>query len=107
MAGSASDRVRSILGRKVQANCGACALYDLWQACVDSFKIVGRVFPTARKVADTRFVAELIKYLIEEEPDRDTFFTRVKKDYRRRFGMPCDIDSCYYPEVDWCKEVEC
>ncbi|MDP7081463.1 MAG: U32 family peptidase [Candidatus Undinarchaeales archaeon] len=105
VAGSASDRVRSILGRKVQANCGACALYDLWQAGVDSFKVVGRVFPTARKVADTRFVADLIKYLIEDEPDRDTFFTRVKKDYRRRFGMSCDIDSCYYPEVDWCKGV--
>jgi len=106
-ADTASERVRSIIGRKVQAYCGVCALYDLWRAGVDSFKIVGRVFPTARKVADTRFVADLTKYLIEDEPDRDTFFTRVKKDYRRRFGMPCDFDSCYYPEVALCEEAGC
>jgi putative protease len=98
---AASERIRSFLGRKVQAYCGGCALHELWEAGVDAVKVVGRIFPTSRRVEDTRFIAGLLRRLREERPAREEFHAMAREAYRSRFGVACDFESCYYPDAGW------
>jgi putative protease len=79
--------------------CGACALWDFNEFGITSVKIVGRGNPTARKLADLKYLHDLRSYLESHNPDRDTFRKRCRESYQAAYGRPCRMVLCYYPEV--------
>ncbi|MDW8023753.1 MAG: peptidase U32 family protein [Nitrososphaerota archaeon] len=78
--------------------CGACALYDFNEIGLTYAKIVGRGYPTEKKVTDIRFIRTLLDFL-RKNPSRDEFVGVAKKLYTTTYARPCRVVMCYYPEV--------
>jgi hypothetical protein len=79
--------------------CGACALYELNEMNITGVKIVGRGNPMARKIADIRFIRQLLDFLEDKKPTREEFRQVARKLYVDTYERPCRIYMCYYPEV--------
>lgn len=75
--------------------CGACALYDFRRMGVDSVKIVGRGFDTAKKVRDVTFIKGCIDHLFESDPGREAYEVFVRERYQEVYGLDCR-ELCYY-----------
>lgn len=75
--------------------CGACDLYRLKKMGVDSLKIVGRNYPTAKKMQDVRFLKSALSYL-EDSPNigEEEFKGQVKLKYREVYKTSCK-EICY------------
>lgn len=91
------SHMSSIFGLNFLPNaCGACALYDFEKIGISSLKIVGREFPTSKKVKDTNFLKRLLEYL-NEKPSRSSFYQKVKHEYKQVYKKDCSKSLCYYP----------
>jgi putative protease len=75
--------------------CGACDLYRLNKIGVDSIKIVGRNYPSAKKVKDVKFLKKLLLYL-EQNPNasEERFRVNSKTGYRDMYKIDCG-NLCY------------
>jgi len=71
--------------------CGLCAIPELLLAGVRVLKIVGRGSPSAAKVANV----ELVKGFLGEPRTREEALAA----YEARFGRPCHLLTCYFPEL--------
>ncbi len=78
--------------------CGACGLWDMHRAGVDSLKIVGRSNPLEKKIRDVSFLAACIQQISMME-NKQEFVVFAKTCYRKTYGFPCD-NWCYFPEED-------
>ncbi|MBT3192918.1 MAG: U32 family peptidase [Verrucomicrobia bacterium] len=78
--------------------CGACGLWDMLRAGVDSLKIVGRSNPLDKKVKDVAFLAACMERAANMD-DKAEFVNFAKRCYRKTYGFPCD-KWCYFPEED-------
>ena len=108
---TASERERTTLHDNLRRNynlftgldtCGACALWDMHRAGVDSLKIVGRSNPLEKKVRDVSFLADCIAK-VDQFESKQEFVAFVKRCYRKTYGFSCD-QWCYFPEED--SEIE-
>ncbi|MBA7640609.1 hypothetical protein ES703_48279 [subsurface metagenome] len=79
--------------------CGACALYELGGMNITSVKIVGRGNPTARKIADVKYLRLLMDFLENKKPGKEEFRKVAQKMYLDTYNRPCRVYLCYYPEV--------
>lgn len=75
--------------------CGACDLYRLKKIGVDSIKIVGRNYPTFKKVKDVKFLKKLLLWL-EQNPHipEEEFKVNSKSRYRSLYKANCN-NLCY------------
>jgi len=78
--------------------CGICALYDLKKIGITSVKIVGRANPGWKKVKDTTFLNNLLKFL-DKKPNREKFIQVARISYYLTYERPCRYSMCYFPEV--------
>ncbi|MEM3641569.1 MAG: peptidase U32 family protein [Candidatus Bathyarchaeia archaeon] len=78
--------------------CGACALYDFSEMGLTYVKIVGRGYPTAKKVTDIKFIRTLLDFL-RENPSKVEFASVARNLYTHTYERPCRVAMCYYPEV--------
>jgi putative protease len=78
--------------------CGACALYEFNEFGLDYVKIVGRGYPTLKKIVDIKFIRMLLD-LLKNNPSREEFRKVTRQLYSRIYGRPCRVIMCYYPEV--------
>lgn len=78
--------------------CGACALYEFNEIGLTYVKIVGRGYPTTKKVTDIKFVHTLLNFL-DKNPPKNEFTNVAKNLYTLTYNRPCRIAMCYYPEV--------
>ena len=81
--------------RKFLHSCGACALYELRQAGVQSIKIAGRYQIKPEKVKNTAFIKEAVM-LLDKDLGKEGYAHQVKLLYRKIFGYACRQDLCYY-----------
>lgn len=79
--------------------CGACAIYDLERLGVTCLKIVGRGNPTARKLADVRFIRAMATLAAEPTVDRTRFQSAAQLLHAHTYRQPCRSATCYFPEV--------
>ncbi|MEM1562441.1 MAG: U32 family peptidase [Candidatus Bathyarchaeia archaeon] len=86
--------------------CGACALYDFNEMNLGFVKIVGRGYPTPKKILDVTFIRTLLNYLYEKKPSREAFRLFAKSLYNRFYNRECRVIMCYYPEVmlEWSEQ---
>jgi len=75
--------------------CGACSLFDLNNAGINSLKIVGRV-SFKDKAKDVRFIRYCLEEL-EKAGSRQEFIAKAKEIYFRIYKKNCDKRYCYYP----------
>ena len=80
--------------------CGACDLYRLNKIGVDSLKIVGRNYPSSKKIRDVKFLKKLLLYL-EQNPgiSEEAFRENSKFWYRTAYKINCD-NLCYRSNPD-------
>lgn len=85
--------------------CGACALYDFHEMKLGFVKIVGRGYPTSKKVLDVLFIRTLLDYLYGERPSKEAFRALARSLYSQLYNRACRVTMCYYPEVmlEWSK----
>ncbi len=99
--GSAPDEVGDYLSVLSETDrrdaCGLCAIPDLMDAGVHSFKVVGRGAPIARKTALVKALMETISMAHKEMPL--DWIAYCKDKYGSVFGHGCTPMDCYYPEV--------
>jgi collagenase-like PrtC family protease len=93
------ERMKHFVKRKTQMECGACAIHDLATMGLESIKIIGRAFPTSRKLGDVRFIRHLLDYMATEKPSREEFIRHTRAEHKQRFGVDCELGYCYYPSV--------
>ena len=79
--------------------CGACALYEFERWGLAGVKIVGRANAFDKKKKDVRFIAKLLGYLPDEQPDKETFRRHTQQRYTQLYESPCVLFKCYYPSV--------
>jgi putative protease len=77
--------------------CGLCALPHLRKAGISGVKLVGRGAPSAQKVKNILLVRDFIA-LAETGEDFAVYRKKAMAAHRRRFGVPCSPNVCYYPE---------
>ncbi len=77
--------------------CGVCALGMLRDAGVSVVKVQGRNYPTAKKLADVRFLRSALDAL-ENLKGGDTFHERCRALYSDSYDRPCSLAECYWPE---------
>jgi U32 family peptidase len=103
----ATEQQRNTLYENLRSNfnlftgldtCGACGLWDMLHAGVDSLKIVGRSNPLEKKVRDVAFLAACKKQATEAN-SKPEFVQFAKDCYRNTYGYACD-NWCYFPEED-------
>ncbi|MCK6556145.1 U32 family peptidase [Candidatus Binatia bacterium] len=82
-----------------QSPCGACALYDLARLGVTHVKVVGRGNPTARKLADVRFIRAMLTLSTDRTIDRNRFRDAARLLHAHTYRQPCRSATCYYPEA--------
>jgi putative protease len=76
--------------------CGLCALPDLAAAGVEAVKIVGRGTSRERK----EWAVATVKALLDgQEGDGESFRSRARELYLRRFPRGCRSTLCYFPEL--------
>lgn len=75
--------------------CGSCDLYRLKEIEVDSIKIVGRNYPTYKKVKDVEFLKKLLLWL-EQNPyiTEEAFKVHSRTGYRSIYKANCN-NLCY------------
>jgi len=75
--------------------CGVCDLYKLNKIGVDSLKIVGRNYPSSKKIRDVKFLKKLLLYL-EQNPgiSEEEFRENSKLWYKAAYKVNCD-NFCY------------
>jgi putative protease len=78
--------------------CGLCAIPQLLQAGFDGLKLVGRGAPTRRKVANVAATVEFID-LAGNKLDFSSYRKQAIASHRRIFGVSCNENVCYYPEL--------
>lgn len=78
--------------------CGVCALYDFNELGLSYVKIVGRGYPTSKKILDVNFVNTARNFL-EKNLSKVEFQKIIRKIYSGIYGRPCMITMCYYPDV--------
>ncbi len=78
--------------------CGACSLWQLQAAGIDSLKIVGRSNPLQKKVRDVEFLRQCID-MIPSCASAEAFCDEVRAAYTKTYGFSCD-SWCYYPAKD-------
>jgi collagenase-like PrtC family protease len=78
--------------------CGACALYEFNEIGLNYVKIVGRGYPTSKKVTDVKFIHTMHNFL-NKNPSKKDFRKAARNLYTTTYGRPCRINMCYYPEV--------
>ncbi len=71
--------------------CGLCAIPELTRAGVRHLKIVGRGGPSPAKAANVRLVADFLSGARSRED--------ALAAYQARFGRPCHVLACYFPEL--------
>ena len=105
---SAGDERKQVLKSTLEHNfnlftgfdtCGACALYDLRKAGVESVKIVGRSNPLHKKLQDVRFLSSCLQFIDNHAPTREQYVDYAKRRYADTYGYACH-DWCYFPEQD-------
>lgn len=98
VTGFAHDREDEL--RRGGADCGVCALRSFARAGIASVKIVERAFPTARKVAGTRFVRQALEVSTgQPELAVDELQARLRALYAEYTGNACSGYECYYPSA--------
>ncbi|MBS7647418.1 MAG: U32 family peptidase [Candidatus Bathyarchaeia archaeon] len=78
--------------------CGACALYEFNEIGLTYVKIVGRGYPTSKKIIDVKFIRSLLNTL-SKNPSRREFRDIARNLYTSTYGRQCRVIMCYYPEV--------
>ena len=80
--------------------CGACDLYRLKKMGVDSLKIVGRNYPTFKKVKDVKFLKKLLLYL-QQNPrvSEEAFRKYSRSEYMSEYKTNCG-NFCYRSNSD-------
>ena len=78
--------------------CGACALFEFQKLGIGSLKVVGRGNPLERKLADVRFLKNLLDRL-DEKPGQAQFRATARMLYTDTYKRECRAHMCYYPEV--------
>lgn len=95
---AAMERQNSWSQTNRRHGCGLCAIPRLLQAGFDGVKLVGRGAPTQRKLANISVVRECLALA-----DRGADFSRYREhaiaSHRRIFGVSCNENVCYYPEL--------
>ncbi len=77
--------------------CGVCRLAEFIEAGVYGVKIVGRNYPTSKKVADIVFLKTVAQRISRGAQTPDMFRAFVRDTYARVYKMPCRR-LCYYPD---------
>ena len=78
--------------------CGLCAIPQLLEAGFDGLKLVGRGAPTARKIANIATTVEFVG-LAKKKLDFLTYRKEAIASHQRIFGVSCNENVCYYPEL--------
>ncbi len=75
--------------------CGACDLYRLKKIGIYSLKIVGRNYPTSKKIRDVKFLKSSLLYL-ENNPliSEEEFKKQIKLKYKDVYKTSCK-ETCY------------
>ncbi|MCD6309078.1 MAG: U32 family peptidase [Candidatus Eremiobacteraeota bacterium] len=84
--------------RQSFTGCGLCALYDLAELGIRSFKIVGREMPSREKIEGVEVVKKMTD-LLETGISRDDFFDACHTAYEEFYEERCTPRACYYPEL--------
>ena len=77
--------------------CGVCSLGMLREAGISVVKVQGRNSPTAKKLADVRFLRSALDAL-EDMGDGDAFHERCRALYSEIYDRSCTPAECYWPE---------
>ncbi len=78
--------------------CGLCAIPHLLKAGFDGLKLVGRGAPTNRKLVNISATLEFLN-LARQESDFSAYRRAAIASHRRIFGVSCNENVCYYPEL--------
>jgi putative protease len=78
--------------------CGLCAIPQLLKAGFDGLKLVGRGAPTARKLINISTTVEFLR-LARQMDDFSSYRKAAIASHRRIFGVSCNENVCYYPEL--------
>lgn len=71
--------------------CGLCGVADVTAMGVRHLKLVGRGAPTKNKLANLQLVAGLVR--------KEFSHGEARAAYENRYGVPCRVLTCYYPEL--------
>lgn len=105
LAASASEQLTAAMARQAswaqtdrRHGCGLCAIPHLLEAGFDGLKLVGRGAPLQRKLANIGATREFI-HLARQEQDFSRYRDEAMASHRRIFGVSCNENVCYYPEL--------
>lgn len=80
--------------------CGACDLYKLNKISIDSIKIVGRNYPTYKKIKDVKFLKSLLVHMEQNPGILEGDFRKIAMArYISVYKSKCD-SFCYRPECN-------
>ena len=78
--------------------CGLCAIPHLRRAGFDGLKLVGRGAPSARKLANITAARRFLELAVEMD-DLEAYRKAAIASHRKIFGVSCNENVCYYPEL--------
>ncbi|MCL5035547.1 MAG: U32 family peptidase [Chloroflexi bacterium] len=84
--------------RQSFTGCGLCALYDLADAGIGSFKVVGREMPSREKIEGVETVKKIID-LLQTGISKKEFMKACHDAYLEFYEERCIRKACYYPEL--------
>jgi putative protease len=92
------EKYKSTLDGKHCFYCAACSIFHLRKLNIKSLKIIGRGFPTERKIKDVLFVNKMRK-LSHEIQDEKEFTSKGMELYQKIYKTKCKVNQCHYPHL--------
>jgi len=79
--------------------CGACAIYQFKKYGITSIKIVGRGYPTDKKITSVKFIKKCLS-LSEQFKNKKDYYKETRRLFEHTFNAlneGCLEKECYYP----------
>jgi hypothetical protein len=79
--------------------CGLCALFRLHLSGLTAVKVVGRGYPTAKKLLDLELLVRYIDMIRRGAVDEGNFIATGRRLYSETYGRSCGELECHYCEL--------
>lgn len=79
--------------------CGLCALFPLHRSGLAAAKVVGRGYPSAKKLLDIGLISRYSGMIRDGGINADNFIGEGRKLYASVYGRPCEARECHYLEI--------
>lgn len=85
--------------------CRLCSIFLLDKYGVDSGKIAGRGYPTARKIKDTAFAAQFMQKIKNNGTGEENYVLKGMSVFREIYGGDCMDMKCHYSEISEKRDI--